>query len=183
MRVLAFDIGICNLAWCVADVSPDSSPNIINCSNIRIGNAKDPIAELLASLVVVLNEKCTLLQENINTVVIEQQVALKASKNQSLSAALFMFYANLRLTSSVLENVRFSHPRAKFKKVLELSLEVLDPFRKELKEARGPALKKLSVQVTKVLLLHWQCSDAYTQLCVAKKKDDIADSVLLACLC
>ncbi len=184
VRVVAFDIGVCNFAWCVADVNEGSNPVIIQLNNCRIGNAKDPIAVLMHSMAAVLHQHKSTVQDGIQNVRIEQQVTLRASKNQSLSAALYMFYASLQAAGHVsLQSVEFVHPRAKFKKALALPYAVLDPFRTDLKQARGPALKKISVNVTKVLLQHWHCDEAYAQICAAKKQDDLADSCSYACLC
>lgn len=184
-RVLAFDIGVCNFAYCIADINSNGEPPVIvKCANSRIGNAKDPIAILITNMAEFLHTHKSILQDDIHSVIIEQQVALKASKNQSLSAALYMYYANLIATQHpTLTEVRFVNPRAKFKKIAELPYEVLDPYRTQLKEARGSSLKKLSVDVVKILLVHWKCFAAYETVCSAKKADDLADSLLYSCLC
>jgi len=184
MRVVAFDVGIVNFAFCIADIELDCNPSILACANARIGNAKDPIAVLITNLATFLNENKIILQDKIEIVKIEQQVAMKASKNQSLSAALYMFYKDLMLTdNSTVREVQFVNPRAKFKQLRACPLAILDPFRDILKETRGPALKKLSIQLATLVSEHWNCEIAIDALKNAKKKDDISDCLLYACFC
>ena len=186
MRVLAFDPGVVNFAYCVADVDPTGSttPVVVACAVQSIGKAKDPIAVIVRSMVAFLSEQREVLQDGVTSVQIEQQVALKASKNQSIAVALFTFYTQLMSTGhGTLREVTFVHPRAKFKALLRLELPLLDGYCARLKEARGAALKRLAVETAVLLMEHWQCEVAVQALRVAKKNDDIADCCLCATLC
>lgn len=174
MATIGFDVGIVNMALCVAVDS-----KVKYCEVFRIGQPKDPIALLIHSLISALNRRLDRIGP-IEHVKIEQQCGLKASKNTSLSAALFSYCACTFMDASV----EFVSPRSKFKVLAAMQgVPGITERSEEFKNTRGPALKKLAVQAAKALAEHNGDETFLAMLETSKKCDDLSDSALYALLC
>lgn len=183
MLVLGIDIGIVNMAACLADVQEGSPPVVINCINLRIGHPKDSINLLIKGLVRELHYHAATLQaDRLESVEIEQQLGRVATKNYALSSALLMFYESLSVQRGGAITVASQNPRVKFKKLAQLSLPCLDVLRTELTSSKGRALKKLSVRAAHLLAEEWQCQVYLDKEKTIKKLDDAADAYLMAVL-
>lgn len=180
VRVISFDIGIINMSYCVGDICPNAveTPRISACNLFNIGNIKDTLAQLIHNMMKILHDTAEV-NDGIEDVLIEQQIALKASRNTSLAAAVFAYYEQLRCQGhSTLKVIRFVNPRSKFKAIRLCGLECVEPYKDELKTAKGKQLKKLAVKMAILLAEHWQCQVFLDAVKATKKKDDISD-----CLC
>lgn len=184
VRVVSFDIGIINMSYCVAEISAcGEAPSIVACRVFRIGDMKDTLAVLIHNMVKILHTTPEV-NDQIEDVLIEQQIATRASRNTSLAAAVFAYYEQLRARGHAnLNKIAFVNPRSKFKVLYNSDIPCIEPFKTEIKEARGPALKKLAIKMATLLAEHWECHVFLDALRAAKKKDDMSDVFMYATLC
>ena len=134
---------------------------------------------LIHSLICALNSRLEQIGP-VTRIVIEQQCSLKASKNTSLSAALFSYCVCTFIDATV----EFVNSRSKFKALAAMQgVPGISERSEEFKSTRGPALKKLAVQAAIALAEHNGDSAFLAQLAVAKKLDDFSDAMLYALLC
>ncbi len=181
---LGIDVGIINLAACLADVSPGEPPRVIDCINFRIGNPKDSINDLLKTLVHSIAQRADTMEPSaLRRVVVEQQLGKTATKNYALSAALLCYYESLSFRRGGEISVTSVNPRKKFKLLAQMDdVRCLDIIRDDLRTARGPALKKLAIKAADLLAEHWQCTVFIDKTRNMKKRDDISDSYLYSIL-
>lgn len=181
VRVVGFDIGIINMSFCVGDICPAGGPPvIISCRVFRIGEVKDKLAVLIQNLIKILHDTPEV-NSGVEEVLIEQQVALSASRNTSLAAVVFAYYGQLQAQEHpTLKKINFVNPRSKFKCLRLCGLECIAPFKEELATAKGKELKKLAVKMAKILAEHWNCQVLLEAMKSSKKLDDICDSALYA---
>jgi hypothetical protein len=183
MLVLGIDVGIINLAACLAEVNEGQTAKVIDCINLRIGNPKDSINDLIKCLVHSINEHSHVLEPvGLAKVVVEQQVALKAAKNYGLCAALLAYYESASLKGGGFIQVSTQNPRVKFKKLSKLSLPCLDLIRSDLVNCRGKELKKLSIKAADLIAEAWECQVFIDNTRNLKKRDDAGDAMLMAIL-
>jgi hypothetical protein len=175
MVTLAFDIGISNMALCVAQDN-----RVRFCDVFSIGSPKDPLNILISNLVKELR-----LREHsighVDAVLIEQQLGRAATKNFALSAVLYSYFRDHFEETTI---VKFVNPRQKFKKLSEMK-DVPGIFEREeeFKNTRGPKLKKLAVDASIALATHYKDENYLQKLQTLKKKDDLADSALMSLVC
>jgi hypothetical protein len=177
MIVLAFDIGIVNLAVCVSQGEKGSVPTVLHSRTYCIGRSTDPMDALIRSLIVTMdNDGDVFYPVGITRVVIEQQLGCSAPKNYALSSVVYALYARAGI------DVRFASPREKFKAlaVLARSEPVIAHF--DFCGARGKALKKLSVDAATILADRWGAQVFIDAIANTKKKDDLADSFAMSAL-
>jgi hypothetical protein len=171
MSTIAFDLGTVNFALCC------SQNHLVTLSEVfRIGDSKDPIAVLIRGMICALDARLQTLGP-IAKVYIEQQLGMRASKNTSLSSALFA-YCICTFRDATVE---FVSPRNKFKLLAAMhdrGIAGISERSEEFKSCRGPALKKLSVQASKALATHYGDCRFVTALAELKKQDDKSDSYL-----
>jgi hypothetical protein len=179
VRVVSFDVGIVNMAYCVGDICPDGGrPQIRACKVFKIGEMMDTLAVLLRSIVQILHNTPDV-NDGIEDILVEQQLSLKASRNTSIASAVIAYYEALKAQGhSTLKRIRFVNPRSKFKALRLCGLDCIEPFRDELKSAKGKALKKLSVNMAILLAEHWHLQVFLDAMKSTKKHDDIADCAL-----
>jgi hypothetical protein len=183
MLVLGIDVGIINLAACLAEVNAGQPAKVVDCLNLRIGNPKDSINDLIKRLVHAIHEhSATMIPDGLQKVVIEQQLGRVATKNYALSAALLAFYESASLRGGGLLEVTTQNPRNKFKKLSQMDLPCLDLIRSELITSRGKELKKLSIKAADLVAEAWECQVFIDKTRGMKKRDDVSDALLYAVL-
>jgi hypothetical protein len=188
MLTLGIDIGIHNFSGSLvtAEPTPDAqgSKKTIASFVISLGDRKDPIDKLLTALTQKIQDMNDVFNHpELGRVIIEQQLGLQATKNYAISSAVYMHYANLRLTRASLQ-IQFSNPRCKFTKLSKIeNVPGVTEHSARIRATKGPHLKKLSVEMASALATHWQDAVFLEYLASLPKKDDVCDSWLMAALC
>ena len=170
-RSLAIDIGMSNFAGCLMHDNV-----VIYCDKFAIGNNKQPINELIDSMV----NQFTILSQifiDVDNVKIEMQRGNIAIKNYAISAAVYAFYKSKNI------DVRFENPTVKFKKLetLKQTGEIIELRQLDFKQ-KGKALKKLSIEAAAILAKHYNHTVFLENASKTKKLDDLADCLLMAML-
>ena len=173
VRVLSFDVGCINFAYCLMETTP--TPRVLECGKKRLGDARTPIDRLIGEMHRYLSATpATAPPAQWDAVLIEQQVGRSSPKNYGLGAALYMYYVGFTGV-----DLQFVCPRTKFTKLARCDdVPGIVEMRGELRAARGKALKALSIKCTRILAAHWGCDVLEEKLRTVIKKDDIADSFL-----
>lgn len=182
---LGIDIGILHLAATLANVVEGQPPQVLCCSLLRIGAAKDRIETLIKSLHAVLHSRQqALCPPGLERVVIEQQLGMKAVKNYTLSAILFSYYVDVGTRNNRPIDVAFVNPRAKFKIMSELQgIPGVSEHSARIRDSKGTALKKLAIEMSTALAKHWGSTVFLDKMARVIKQDDVADSFCMATLC
>jgi hypothetical protein len=175
MKVIAFDIGIINFCACLVDHS-GGVPKTIKCEVTKLGERKDPLNTILNAMVATLNSDPDF-YFGADVVLIEQQLGMVATKNFAISSALYAVYK----TRDINSNVKFLNPRKKFTEASTYDVPGIDGPR--IRKTRGPALKKLSVEISGAFSQYWNDEVMKDTLTNHKKKDDVSDCFLMAALC
>jgi hypothetical protein len=181
MSVLGFDIGIINFSGCLVTRADNKTRSAFV---LNIGERKDPLEKILTSLASKMNEmRDVFAPPDLIRVVIEQQLGIHATKNFAISAALYMYYADLRLNKPELEIV-FSNPRRKFTLLSQMEdVPGVSEHYSKIKSTKGPQLKRLSVEMSTALATLVDDRVFLDYMNSSKKKDDISDAWLMATLC
>jgi hypothetical protein len=172
MRVLAFDIGSINFAYCLVEMG-DEPPRVVSMGKRTLGASTDCMSVLIDSMQVFvesLSEVCTPPWERV---IIEQQNGRTAPKNFALSTALYSYYQRLAPGRVV-----FVNPRVKFTRLAQRP--EMESVRAEILDTRGAALKNLTVKCATMLAETWGCPVAAAGIRGAIKKDDVSDALLMA---
>ena len=180
MLTLSIDVGILHLASTVVDVIPGTIPSVKTCALRSIGCAKDSMQRLIHKLLQTIRDNTDdLCPVDLEKVVIEQQNGCKATKNFALSAVLFAYYTELAYQRNQNIIVQFVNPLNKFKKLQQIQgVPGVSDLTHQIKNTKGTALKRLSVQMATALATHWNCTVFLDKLSSVVKKDDICDSFL-----
>jgi hypothetical protein len=185
MLTLGIDIGIHNFSGCLVTTDAvNGTKSTVSAFVISLGDRKDPIDKLLTQLSCKIREMSGVFEHpDLARVVIEQQLGLQATKNYAISAAIFMHYADLRISRPALQ-VGFSNPRRKFTVLSKMQdAPGITEHAARIKAAKGPQLKRLSVELATVLATSWQDTVFLDYLNSLAKKDDVCDSWFLGMLC
>tara|TARA_B110000008_G_scaffold272976_1_gene306501 strand:+ start:1242 stop:1934 length:693 start_codon:yes stop_codon:yes gene_type:complete len=202
--ILSFDIGIRNLAYCLArwDVNEgDTTVQLPRCETLALDTEvlalgvidvttyldpgppirninKIQILKLARALIRALdaNVPCILTKvDTIDHVIIENQPCMKNPRMKSVQMLLFGYFVKLGLLdSAVIQNACMFQPRDK------LTVYVGEPVECNLKSKYGRR-KRLSIEYTRRMLMsNEKASDALAIFENEPKKDDIADAYLQA---
>jgi len=169
---LAIDIGIKNFAVCRVQ-----GQNVTYCNKFAIGTTKQPMNELIDTLIRLFENEPLIFLEGINRVVIEQQKGHLAVKNFALSTAVYAIYQSRHII------VEFENPTVKFKKLkaLKATGEIMGLENLDF-DQKGKALKKLAIETASVLAVHHGHAVYNSAVGLNKKLDDLADCYLMAIL-
>jgi len=179
-RCASIDIGVVNLAFCVTEFEEKFDGtfafDLVHVERVKIGNTRETINVLGKKLLQFYNTNQALQQETLDYVFIEQQLS-RAVKNIVLAYVTMAYFETRRLDSDDSTIIVFVSPRNKFKAVKYAFPEnLLKPLKFD---RRGRELKKLSVEVARLLFLKFNVEvglDALTRY--GTKLDDVSDVFL-----
>ena len=172
MKVLAFDIGIENMAYCLTTGKDWESFKIIDWRLVSLTGATN--VELLLSLDRVLRN---IPMDSFDSVVIEQQPFCRSSVQlscQLLAHSIYMYYHRWR------KAVSFQQPQLKFKAG---NSEKFNRLTKTKPSSNYTQRKDYTVSFVQNLISNRPDSFSQDQVALFKntpKKDDLADSLMIA---
>lgn len=179
MYVISFDMGICNLAYCILNVKTDKSYDIIEWKRVKLEGDKKNIEDLSLSLLELLDHitytsigdpSCDLVW------LIENQPAFKAPTMKSLQMVIHTYAMILKKNVNPNIIIKFMSASSKLKYIEKKSSIKVD--KKNYKSH-----KDTSIQYTQELLksLHStikiEIIECFNK---EKKKDDMSDCLLQA---
>lgn len=177
MRVLAWDVGVIHLAYCLLeDATTIICWGVVDLLEERPGTkVKDlGISELKTLLITKLDQ----MKDNFfpcDLVLIENQPVLKNPTMKAVASCVFdYFLIRGRVDSkSISQDVQYTSPVNKLRCGI-LSQDVIDTLREKYK-TKYVLTKQLAVKSCEALV-----GKDHAVLCNSKKKDDLADAYLLA---
>ena len=172
MRVLSFDIGIKNMAYCVAEGSDWKSFKVIDWKLASLTGGRN--VDLLLSLDKVLRN---IPMDNFDSVVIEQQPFCRNSIQlscQLLAYSIFMHYHRWR------KPVSFQQPQLKFKAGNSSNFNQLTRTKPSSNYTQRKVYTVLFVQNLISNRTDSFTEDQVTLFKNARKQDDLADSLMIA---
>ena len=165
MKVLSLDPGLKNLAYCYMDVST-SPPTILQWDILYItdGNCKKmSIEEIMDALLIALNSKFND-EFEADTILIENQPALKNGHMKTISVALYTYFNMMRLQYGTIGEVKFISATNKLKCSKADNLKI-DTYKDR---------KKASIDLARLYITEW-CADKLDWFNKLKKADDMSD--------
>lgn len=183
-RCASIDIGVVNLAFCVTEfVERDDGKfgfNLVHVERARIGSMNETIHGLGKKLISFYASNEAIKNNVFDFVFIEQQLS-RAVKNIVLAYVTMAYFETRSLgddtTTPSPTTVVFVPPKSKFKAVkYAFAKDVLKSINFE---RRGRELKKLSVEIAKLLFGVFSVEIGLDALCKYKTKlDDVSDVFL-----
>ena len=181
-RCASIDIGVVNLAFCVTEFTPRCDGafdfNLVHTERTRIGGMDESIHCLGKKLLAFYDRSDALRKERLDYVFVEQQLS-RAVKNTALSFVTMAYFETRKLCESSVSNatVVFVSPRKKFQAVRHAFPP--EVFREINFERRGRELKRLSVEVARLLFTRFRVKVGLVAMAENKQKlDDISDVFL-----
>lgn len=187
MRVLAWDVGIINLAFCILQGNPqDQTFQVIDWGIINLlptGQDYRKVAAEELRLILIRNLdilRDRFLERHLDVVLIENQPVLKNPIMKSISSCI-MDYFLIRgmIDSSLISKVVFTSPVNKLKLGIMTDSEITD-MQARLKSKYQINKKIAIITCERLLKISVHNDEASVQFGGFKKKDDLADSLLLA---
>jgi hypothetical protein len=180
MKTLSFDVGIKNLSYCIVDVDKIILWDIISLQDDEDKSKKGKsISEVSPILYNILHNK--FFHQDIDYVVIENQPVMKNPTMKSIQMLIYSYFIYLKtIELKPIKSVEFIGAITKVK----LSEKVLKENNIEFAKCADKAYakykynKKIAIECTNVLLR--DNTDFLDFFKSHKKKDDLADSYLLA---
>jgi len=183
MRILSFDIGICNLAYCVLDIDLDQNDKteIIQWGIIdvtRYTNDSKAIDDLSLGLIQALDEHFP--DAEFHTVILENQPVQKNPTMKSVQMVVYTYFQILKSHHGSVSVVKLSSainkskwlPQSIFKDVIKIE---------DFKGSSYQINKKLSIAMVQHLIRdnHIVIDTLHEELLnTSKKKDDLCDALL-----
>ena len=186
MRILSFDIGICNLAYALIECNKDDNTITIQEWDVvdvteYTGQSKH-LDDLSLGLLQALSERFQ--DSEINVVVLENQPVQKNPTMKSVQIVIYTYFQLLKLQSGLIGSVRLMSAINKTKWVPQVQV-----FRDTIQldkytcSSAYQKNKKLSVDMAGHLLTlsHVRATDSLrNHFTKHKKKDDLSDALLQA---
>lgn len=179
MYVISFDMGICNLAYCILNVREDKTYDIIEWKRIKLEGDKKKLEDLTLSLLDVLDYVTYSVIEDISqdmVWLIENQPAFKAPTMKSLQMVIYTYVMILKKNFNTNIIAKFMSASSKLKYIEKKSSIKVD--KKNYKSH-----KETSIQYTQEILNSLHVDDnskIIESFSKEKKKDDMSDCLLQA---
>jgi len=176
MRLLSFDIGICNLAYAYADYNTETKRlEIVDWSLLPLKQTKEKkdFGEITSELVRVINEKFWDL--HIDVVLIENQPVMKNPVMKTLQIMIYTIFMLKKQQKSLATDIKLVSAQSKLKikekdKIDVSHIVTVDKYRRN---------KQLAIAYTKYYLTYTNQSEEWqTFFDKSSKKDDISDTAL-----
>lgn len=180
-RCASIDIGVINHALCVTEFTDNCDGtfafNLVHVERATIGRMRETIHVLGKKLLAFYTTNDALNDGKLNYVFIEQQLS-RASKNIALAHVTMAYFETRNLCCDNDDaKIVFVSPKNKFRAVKHTFPTNL--FDSIDFERRGRALKKLSVDIAKLLFTRYSVTTGLRALAEYKTKlDDISDVFL-----
>lgn len=164
MKIIAFDVGIKNLAFCEIETNEQGNVNISDWNVIDIGKHAT-FDQTMAALIDALDKLAY--NKLYDTVLIENQPVIKNPIMKSIQIGIFTYFCTIRFYTGSVRNVVNSSASCKLK---------VSKNNENTKNLKYSEIKKLGVKVTELYL-----NDKYLEwFRNHKKRDDLADCFLHA---
>ncbi|CAM9107045.1 unnamed protein product [Ectocarpus sp. 12 AP-2014] len=180
-RCASIDIGVVNLAFCVTEFTPRGDGtftfHLVDVQCVRIGSVGESIHSLGKKLIAIYSADDALQSEKLDFVFIEQQLS-RAVKNIVLAYITMAYFETRKFgCDDDTTIITFVPPKKKFAAVRHAFPEdVLSPINFE---RRGRELKKLSVEVARLLFTTFRVEVGLHALTKYRSKlDDVSDVFL-----
>lgn len=178
-RCASIDIGVVNLAFCVTEFTERCDGkfafDLVHVECVKIGNMRETIHGLGKKLLTFYSTNDALQNERLDYVFIEQQLS-RAVKNIILAYVTMAYFETKRLSADDSTTIVFVSPKNKFKAVrYAFSEDVLNSLNFD---RRGRELKKLSVEVARLLFARFNVEVGLAAFTKYKKLDDVSDVFL-----
>jgi hypothetical protein len=184
MRILSFDVGIVNLAYCIIETEP---VKILNWEIIELGKKGNSftahittsgISELYITLINKLDERPFLL--NVDVVLIEKQPSFNP-KMRIIAGCLQTYFYIRGVVDAVdkIKSVEFFSPKNKLKCYDGPELDISSKNGKIVK-GKYAQTKKMGIAIARSKLEEYSETDKLTFFENSKKKDDLSDCYLQA---
>lgn len=181
-RCASIDIGVINLAFCVTEFTERLDGtfdfSLVHVERTRIGNTSETIHELGKKLLALYGANDALNSSELDFVFIEQQIS-RAVKNTALAYVTMAYFETINRGRCLdtCTTVVFVPPKNKFRAVRYAFPDFV--FDSINFERRGRELKKLSVEVGKMLFETFDVKVGLNALIKYKTKlDDVSDVFL-----
>ena len=186
MRVLSFDVGIVNLAYCILE--SDGTPKLLHWEIIELakrGNtfsahiASSGIAELYLTLINELDKRPHLLATDI--VLIEKQPSFNPKMRIIAGCLQTYFYIRGVIDKDLnkISSVEFFSPKHKLKCYTGPEIDISSKNGKTVK-GKYAQTKKMGVAIARIKLEEYNETDQLKIFENSKKKDDLSDCYLQA---
>jgi hypothetical protein len=171
MKILSFDVGIVNLAYCIIE-----DFKIVKWEVISLVNNKD-YQELYIDLINNLDSRKDYLLDDIDTVLIEKQPSLNP-KMRIISGCLqtYFFIRGVVDCLNKIKSIKFYSPKHKLK-----CYTSSEPLNINASGSKYSRTKKMGVAICEKKLIEYnEPEEILTFFNKSKKKDDLADCYLQA---
>jgi len=187
MRILSFDVGIVNLAYCIIETLPE--PKILHWEIIELakrGNTfsahitTSGIAEIYLTLINQLDTRAHLL--DVDLVLIEKQPSFNPKMRIIAGCLQTYFYIRgvVDKTTDKIKSVEFFSPKHKLKCYTGPEIDISSKNGKTVK-GKYAQTKKMGVEIARRKLVEYNETPEFIQFFESsKKRDDLSDCYLQA---
>ena len=181
MKILSFDVGIINLAYCIIEINPDPKIlfwEIINneISNFNAKISSSSVSDLYINLIKNLDQRKHLL--DVDIVLIEKQPSFNPKMRIIAGCLQTYFYIRGVVDKTSITSVEFFSPKNKLKCYSGPELDI--SRNGKIVKGKYAQTKKMGVAIAKVKLDEYAEIEWLKVFENSKKKDDLSDCYLQA---